>query len=92
MASDAFFHFQMLRDGCGIRCHAVVQPGGSVNDEAVIRAANDLGMAMVLTGGGISIIDSAHLNKSPSVQDICRHHDSCAQRGTLVAILHLDFD
>jgi phosphoribosylaminoimidazolecarboxamide formyltransferase len=28
----------------------VIQPGGSVNDEDVIEAADDLGMSMALTG------------------------------------------
>ena len=51
MASDAFFPF---RDGidnaaqAGIK--AVIQPGGSKNDEEVISAANEHGLAMVLTG------------------------------------------
>lgn len=51
MASDAFLPF---RDGldtaaaAGIR--AVVQPGGSVRDEEVIAAADELGLAMVFTG------------------------------------------
>jgi phosphoribosylaminoimidazolecarboxamide formyltransferase/IMP cyclohydrolase len=51
MASDAFFPF---RDGidaaaqAGIR--AVIQPGGSMRDEEVIAAANEHGMAMMLTG------------------------------------------
>jgi phosphoribosylaminoimidazolecarboxamide formyltransferase/IMP cyclohydrolase len=51
LASDAFFPF---RDGvdaaakAGIR--AVIQPGGSVRDNEVIAAANEHGMAMVLTG------------------------------------------
>ena len=51
MASDAFFPF---RDGidtahkAGIS--AVIQPGGSRNDEEVIAAANEHGMAMVFTG------------------------------------------
>ena len=51
MASDAFFPF---RDGidnaaaAGIA--AVIQPGGSVRDEEVIAAADEAGMAMVLTG------------------------------------------
>jgi len=51
MASDAFFPF---RDGideaatAGIE--AVVQPGGSVNDDAVIEAADEHGMAMAFTG------------------------------------------
>lgn len=50
-ASDAFFPFpdglQMLADA-GIT--AVVQPGGSKGDLAVIEAANKANMAMVLTG------------------------------------------
>ena len=51
MASDAFFPF---RDGidasheAGIT--AVIQPGGSMRDDEVIAAANEHGMAMVLTG------------------------------------------
>jgi phosphoribosylaminoimidazolecarboxamide formyltransferase/IMP cyclohydrolase len=51
MASDAFFPF---RDGLevaaeyGIR--AVIQPGGSKNDAEVIAAADEHGLAMVLTG------------------------------------------
>lgn len=51
MASDAFFPF---RDGidnaakAGIR--AVIQPGGSKNDEEVIAAANEHDLAMVFTG------------------------------------------
>ncbi len=50
-ASDAFFPF---RDGidviaeAGIR--AIIQPGGSIKDAEVIAAANEHGMAMVLTG------------------------------------------
>jgi phosphoribosylaminoimidazolecarboxamide formyltransferase / IMP cyclohydrolase len=51
VASDAFFPF---RDGideaakAGIK--AVIQPGGSRNDDDVIAACNEYGMAMVLTG------------------------------------------
>jgi phosphoribosylaminoimidazolecarboxamide formyltransferase/IMP cyclohydrolase len=51
MASDAFFPF---RDGidtaaeAGIK--AVIQPGGSMRDDEVIAAANEHGIAMVLTG------------------------------------------
>lgn len=51
VASDAFFPF---RDGideaakAGIK--AVIQPGGSRNDEEVIAACNEYGMAMVFTG------------------------------------------
>jgi phosphoribosylaminoimidazolecarboxamide formyltransferase/IMP cyclohydrolase len=50
-ASDAFFPFadglQVLIDA-GVR--AVVQPGGSVNDEEVIAAAQAAGITMYLTG------------------------------------------
>jgi phosphoribosylaminoimidazolecarboxamide formyltransferase/IMP cyclohydrolase len=51
VASDAFFPF---RDGideaakAGIT--AVIQPGGSVRDEEVIKAANEHNLAMVFTG------------------------------------------
>lgn len=51
VASDAFFPF---RDGIDEAARhgitAVIQPGGSVRDKEVIEAANEHGMAMVLTG------------------------------------------
>ncbi|MEE9342006.1 MAG: bifunctional phosphoribosylaminoimidazolecarboxamide formyltransferase/IMP cyclohydrolase, partial [Gammaproteobacteria bacterium] len=51
MASDAFFPF---RDGIDAAAEAgisaVIQPGGSMRDEEVIAAADEHGMAMVLTG------------------------------------------
>jgi len=51
LASDAFFPFP---DGIELAAEhgitAVVQPGGSVKDEAVIEAADKAGMAMVFTG------------------------------------------
>jgi phosphoribosylaminoimidazolecarboxamide formyltransferase/IMP cyclohydrolase len=51
LASDAFFPF---RDGIDAAAAAgvaaVVQPGGSVRDEEVVAAADEHGMAMVLTG------------------------------------------
>jgi phosphoribosylaminoimidazolecarboxamide formyltransferase/IMP cyclohydrolase len=50
-ASDAFFPF---RDGLDAAIDAgataVIQPGGSVRDDEVIAAADEAGMAMVLTG------------------------------------------
>jgi len=50
MASDAFFPFP---DGVEVAAEAgvtaVVQPGGSVRDEAVVAAADRLGLAMVFT-------------------------------------------
>ena len=51
MASDAFIPFPdavEVTAEAGVK--AVVQPGGSVNDDAVIAAANELGIAMVFTG------------------------------------------
>ncbi|MFC7214458.1 bifunctional phosphoribosylaminoimidazolecarboxamide formyltransferase/IMP cyclohydrolase [Saliphagus sp. GCM10025334] len=51
MASDAFFPFaDGLEEAAKAGIEAVVQPGGSVNDEDVIEAANELGMSMVFTG------------------------------------------
>ena len=51
LASDAYFPFP---DGVEITGEAgisvIIQPGGSVNDEPVIEAADAYGMAMVLTG------------------------------------------
>jgi phosphoribosylaminoimidazolecarboxamide formyltransferase/IMP cyclohydrolase len=51
MASDAFFPFpDALEKAAEVGISAVIQPGGSINDNAVIDAANDLGIAMVFTG------------------------------------------
>jgi phosphoribosylaminoimidazolecarboxamide formyltransferase / IMP cyclohydrolase len=51
VASDAFFPF---RDGLDVVVDAgaiaVIQPGGSVRDDEVIAAADERGVAMVLTG------------------------------------------
>ncbi len=51
VASDAFFPF---RDGVDAVAQAgakaVIQPGGSVRDDEVIAAADELGLAMVFTG------------------------------------------
>lgn len=51
VASDAFFPFP---DGLEVLAEAgataVIQPGGSVRDDAVIDAANEAGIAMVFTG------------------------------------------
>ena len=51
LASDAFFPFpDGVEEAAKHGITAVIQPGGSVNDPAVIGAANRLGLAMVLTG------------------------------------------
>jgi len=51
VASDAYFPF---RDGLDVVIDAgatcVIQPGGSMRDDEVINAANERGIAMVLTG------------------------------------------
>ena len=50
-ASDAFFPFA---DGIEILIEsgvkAIIQPGGSINDKEVIKAADDAGITMVFTG------------------------------------------
>jgi phosphoribosylaminoimidazolecarboxamide formyltransferase / IMP cyclohydrolase len=51
MASDAFFPFA---DGIEMAAEngiaAVIQPGGSIRDDEVIKRADELGLAMVFTG------------------------------------------
>jgi phosphoribosylaminoimidazolecarboxamide formyltransferase/IMP cyclohydrolase len=50
-ASDAFFPFP---DGLLVTAEAgatsVIQPGGSMRDDEVIKAADEAGLAMVFTG------------------------------------------
>jgi phosphoribosylaminoimidazolecarboxamide formyltransferase/IMP cyclohydrolase len=51
VASDAFFPFaDGLLAAAEAGATAVIQPGGSVRDEEVIKAANEKGLAMMLTG------------------------------------------
>jgi phosphoribosylaminoimidazolecarboxamide formyltransferase/IMP cyclohydrolase len=51
VASDAFFPFpDGLMAAAAAGATAAVQPGGSVRDEEVVRAADERGLAMVLTG------------------------------------------
>lgn len=51
VASDAFFPFaDGLLAAAEAGATAVIQPGGSVRDEEVIAAANEKGLAMVMTG------------------------------------------
>ena len=51
VASDAFFPFaDGLIAAAEAGVTAVIQPGGSIRDEEVIKAANDRGLAMVYTG------------------------------------------
>ncbi|MEM9425783.1 MAG: bifunctional phosphoribosylaminoimidazolecarboxamide formyltransferase/IMP cyclohydrolase [Pseudomonadota bacterium] len=51
VASDAFFPFpDGLLAAAEAGATAVIQPGGSMRDDAVIDAANEAGLAMVFTG------------------------------------------
>ncbi len=50
-ASEAFFPFpDGLLQAADAGCTAVIQPGGSIGDPAVIAAADERGLAMVFTG------------------------------------------
>jgi phosphoribosylaminoimidazolecarboxamide formyltransferase/IMP cyclohydrolase len=51
LASDAFFPFpDGVEEAARHGITAVIQPGGSLGDDKVIAAANQLGLAMVFTG------------------------------------------
>ena len=51
MASDAFFPFpDGIEAAAKAGITAVIQPGGAMRDDTVIAAADEAGMAMVLTG------------------------------------------
>jgi phosphoribosylaminoimidazolecarboxamide formyltransferase/IMP cyclohydrolase len=51
VASDAFFPFaDGLLEAVQAGATAVIQPGGSVRDDEVIKAANDNNIAMIFTG------------------------------------------
>jgi phosphoribosylaminoimidazolecarboxamide formyltransferase/IMP cyclohydrolase len=52
VASDAFFPFRDTLDVLvGLGATSVIHPGGSVRDDEVIAAADEHGIAMVITGG-----------------------------------------
>jgi len=51
VASDAFFPFRdALDEAAKAGMTAVIQPGGSIRDEEVIKAADEQGIAMVFSG------------------------------------------
>jgi phosphoribosylaminoimidazolecarboxamide formyltransferase/IMP cyclohydrolase len=51
VASDAFFPFaDGLRAAAEAGATAIIQPGGSMRDDEVIKAADEAGLAMVFTG------------------------------------------
>jgi len=50
-ASDAFFPFpDGIEELANVGIEAIIQPGGSVNDKKVIKAADDAGLVMAFTG------------------------------------------
>jgi phosphoribosylaminoimidazolecarboxamide formyltransferase/IMP cyclohydrolase len=51
VASDAFFPFpDGLMEAAAAGATCVIQPGGSMRDDEVIKAADEAGLAMVFTG------------------------------------------
>lgn len=51
LASDAFFPFRdNVDEAAKFGISAIIQPGGSMRDNEVIEAADELNLAMVFTG------------------------------------------
>ncbi len=51
LASDAFFPFaDGLEAAIEAGASSIIQPGGSIRDDEVIKVANDAGLAMIFTG------------------------------------------
>ena len=51
MASDAFFPFaDSIKEAKEAGVKAIIQPGGSIRDDEVIRACNEANIAMIFTG------------------------------------------
>lgn len=51
MASDAFFPFRdAIDEAARVGITAIIQPGGSIKDQDVIKAVDEYNMAMVFTG------------------------------------------
>lgn len=51
LASDGFFPFDdSVRTAAAAGIEAIVQPGGSLRDEDSVKAANELGLVMAVTG------------------------------------------
>ena len=51
LASDAFFPFDdTVREAGSVGIRYIIQPGGSIRDDEVIKACDELGVAMVFTG------------------------------------------
>ncbi len=51
MSSDAFFPFaDAMEQAVKLGVTAIIQPGGSVNDDEIIKRADELGISMVFSG------------------------------------------
>ena len=51
MASDAFFPFpDNVEKAADLGISAIIQPGGSQNDNEVIKRANELNISLIFTG------------------------------------------
>ena len=51
MASDGFFPFEdTVRMAADYGISSIIQPGGSIRDKESIKACNELGIKMVITG------------------------------------------
>ena len=51
LASDGFFPFDdSVKTAAAAGINAIIQPGGSLKDKDSIKAANELGLVMILTG------------------------------------------
>jgi phosphoribosylaminoimidazolecarboxamide formyltransferase/IMP cyclohydrolase len=51
MASDAFFpFFDNVEKAAELGISSIIQPGGSQNDNQVIKKANELNISLVFTG------------------------------------------
>ena len=51
LASDGFFPFDdSVKTAASAGITGIIQPGGSLRDQDSIKAANELGLTMVLTG------------------------------------------
>jgi phosphoribosylaminoimidazolecarboxamide formyltransferase/IMP cyclohydrolase len=51
MASDAFFPFaDSIKEAKEAGVKAIIQPGGSIRDDEVIKACNEANIAMIFTG------------------------------------------
>ncbi|EOI0500753.1 bifunctional phosphoribosylaminoimidazolecarboxamide formyltransferase/IMP cyclohydrolase PurH, partial [Campylobacter jejuni] len=51
LASEAFFPFRdSIDEASKVGVKAIVEPGGSIRDDEVVKAADEYGMALYFTG------------------------------------------